>query len=236
MHAIMKAASAALLAILIGSAAARADDAVQQFKTIVEPLLAPTTLTYAKATATGADSLVLEDVVLTPPPGGTPDKPISISRVSIDAIDFAGIARGDAPARLHLRLDGISSDSDAPAEVTTALGPGPYRANLELDYTIVDAKELRVDTVALDLPGLGQFHAALDIDGIETGGGNLSNANFDNASLRTGTLSYEDHSLLAKAIAAFAKTQQKSDQEVIAQWSDALKALASSQGNDEASL
>ena len=230
--------SAALALLILGVSAARADDSVQQFKTLVEPLLAPATLTYAKATATGAQSLVLEEAVLTPPPGGPADKPISVARVTIDAIDFAGIARGDAPSRLHLHLDGISSEgaSAVPPEVTDALGPGPYHANLELDYTLVDVKELRVDTIALDLPGLGRLKASLDIDGIESDNGTITNAVTDNAALRTGTISYEDHSLLAKAIAAFAKAEQKSDEEVIAEWSNALKALATSQGNDESPL
>ena len=238
MNAITKAAAAALVAILMGLSAARADDAVQQFRTLVEPLLAPATITYGKATATGAESLVLEDVVLTPPPGNPADKPISILRVAIDAIDFAGLARGDAPARLHVRLGGISSEgvTAAPPEITEVLGPGPYRADVELDYTIIDAKELHVDTIALDLPGLGRLHASLDVEGIQSDDGTITGANLDNAMLRTGTVTYEDHSLLAKAIAAFAKAEQKSDREVIAAWSDGLKALAASQGHDETPL
>ena len=238
MKAFAQSASAVLVALLTSIPAAHADDAVQQFKALVVPLLAPATLTYGKATSTGADSLVLEDVVLTPPPGSPADKPVSVSRVSIDAIDFAGIARGDIPARLHLRLDGISSDGSTlvPPAITDVLGPGPYRANLELDYSIADGKELRVETIALELPGLGQLHASLDVEGLDLAGGTISNADFGNAALRTGTLSYEDHSLLAKAIAAYAKLEQESDQQVIAEWSDGLKALASGQGNDEGPL
>jgi len=123
-----------------------------------------------------------------------------------------------------------------PPALVDVLGPGPYHANLELDYTFIGMKELRVDTIALDLPGLGRLQASLDVDGIESDNGTIANAVTDDAALRTGTISYEDHSLLAKAIAAFAKAQQKSDQEVIAEWSDGLKALASSQGNDESPL
>ena len=238
MSRITEPAAAALLALLIAIPTARADDAVQQFKTLVEPLLAPATLAYAKATSTGAESLVLEDAVLTPPPGGPVDKPIAIERVTVETIDFAGLARGDAPTHLHLRLDGVSSEGSAaaPPEVADALGPGPYRANLELDYTIVDGKELRIDTLALELPGLGRLKASLDIDGIESGGGNFTDANLDDAALSKGAVSYEDQSLLAKVVAAFAKEQHKSEKDVIDEWSEGLKSLAKSQGNDEGPL
>ena len=238
MFPIARPAVAALLAILIASPSARAEDTVEQFKTLVEPLLAPATITYAKATATGTQSLVLEDVVLTPPANGPMDKPVSISRVAIDAIDFAGIARGNAPSHLHVRLDGVSSESiaAAPQELTEILGDGPYRANFELDYTIVDARELRIDTLAIELPGFGRLKASLDIDGIESGGGNFADANFDDAALRVGSLSYEDHSLLAKAVARFAEEQHKSEQEIVAEWSESLKSLAASEGHDEGPL
>jgi len=238
-HLALRAAMALLAITLAGVATARADS-VEQFKTVVLPALNPAKLTYGTAIATGPNSLTLSDVVVTPPPdaGTGADKPVSIKTVTIDDIDFDGIGRGDAPARLHIRLDDVSSagSSEVPPDLVKILGPGPYKANLELDYTIIDGKELRLKKLAFDMPGLAAIQIALDVDGIEPSGANIKDASFDAASLREGSITYEDHSLLGKVVTAMAKAQKRTEAALVKEWSGAIAVLAGSQGNDETPL
>src|SRR5581483_103666 len=203
----------------------------------VLPLVAPGKLTYAKATATGANSFTLTEVVLTPPPNGAADEPVTIASVVVDDIDFEAIERQDVPQRLHVKLVGVATKgaAAAPPEIAAALGPGPYRANLEVDYQIIAGKELRLDTLNVEFPGLAKLSLALNVDGIESSG-SMTDASFDNASLRSGALAYEDHSLLAKLVKALAKEQKKTEQQLVEEWSATLTGLASSQGNDEGPL
>ncbi|MFI4986156.1 MAG: hypothetical protein ACHQF3_01830 [Alphaproteobacteria bacterium] len=229
-------AAALIAAALTGGGAARAADSVQLFEQLVKPTIKEATLTYGKATATGPTSLVLSDVVLTPLP--KPDKPaedpVSIASVIIDDIDFDGIAKGDAPWRLSARFAGISvgANSAVPPEVALMLGPGPYKANVEIDYKVVDGKELQIALLSLEFPGLAKLWLTLDLDGIEAKGAKLNDASFDDVTLRAGSLTYEDQSLLGKVVSASAKEQNKSPDFVVGEWAGVLGLLAAKQGDD----
>ncbi len=229
-------AAALVAAALLGCRAAAADS-VELFERIVKPTFKDATLTYAKATATGPASLVLSDVVVTPlpKPGKPPEDPVSIASVTIDDIDFDGIAKGDAPWRLRARFAGISvgANSALPPEVAEMLGPGPYKANLEVDYQVAEGgKELKIATVSLEFPGLAKLRLAVDLANIEMRGAKLAEASFDNVGLRSGSLAYEDQSLLGKVVSASAKEQGKSEDFVVGEWAGVLGVLAAKQGDE----
>src|SRR5208282_4715672 len=154
-------AACAMAALLVVAAAAsplaRAADSVRLFSELAKPVLLPYELSWGEARATGATSLVLSDVVVTPAPSDARlgVAPVRIARVTIEDIDFDGLRRGDAPSRLSARLEGITVRG-APA-VLPALGPGPYRANATIEYHVRAHAELRIDHFSLDLLGLASL-------------------------------------------------------------------------------
>ncbi len=201
-------AMAALFVVVVAaSPTARAADSVRLFSELAKPALLPNELSWGEARATGPTSLVLSDVVVTPPRTayGYAMAPIRIARVTIEDIDFDGLRRGDAPSRLSARLEGITVRG-APA-VLPALGPGPYRANATIEYHVRARAELRIDRFSLDLLGLASLRLSLDLGGLKASGGRLRDASLDTLTLRSGWLTYDDRSLLEKAVSAEARQQ-----------------------------
>jgi hypothetical protein len=224
-------AMAALFVVAaVASPLARAADSVRLFSELAKPVLLPYELSWGEARATGPQSLVLSDVVVTPSPSAAQlgVAPVRIARVTIEDIDFDGLRRGDAPSRLRARLEGITVRG-APA-VLPALGPGPYRANATIEYHVRAHAELRIDHFSLDLLGLASLQLALDLGGLKASGGRLRDASLDTLTLRSGWLTYDDRSLLEKAVSAEARQQHVKEGLVVAEWSTLLGALALKEG------
>ncbi|HYB54924.1 MAG TPA: hypothetical protein VEK12_02050 [Alphaproteobacteria bacterium] len=224
-------AMAALFVVAaVASPAARASDSVRLFSELAKPALRPNEISWGEARATGPTSLVLSDVVVTPPRTayGYAMAPIRIARVTIEDIDFDGLRRGDAPSRLSARLEGITVRG-APA-VLPALGPGPYRANATIVYHVRAHAELRIDRLSLDLLGLASLQLSLDLGGLEASGGRLRDASLDTLTLRSGWLTYDDRSLLERAVSAEARQQHVKEGLVVAEWSTLLGAFALKEG------
>ncbi|MFI5024601.1 MAG: hypothetical protein ACHQRJ_23490 [Alphaproteobacteria bacterium] len=209
---------------------ARAADSVRLFSELAKPVLLPYELSWGEARATGPTSLVLSDVVVTPAPSAARlgVTPVRIARVTIEDIDFDGLRRGDAPWRLRARLEGITVRG-SPA-VLPALGPGPYRANATIEYHVQAHAELRIDRFSLDLLGLASLQLSLDLGGLKASGGRLRDASLDTLTLRSGWLTYDDRSLLEKAVSAEARQQHVKEGLVVAEWSTLLGAFALKEG------
>ena len=210
--------AALLVVAAAASPLARAADSVRLFSELAKPVLLPYELSWGEARATGATSLVLSDVVVTPAPSDARlgVAPVRIARVTIEDIDFDGLRRGDAPWHLRARLEGITVRG-APA-VLPALGPGPYRANATIEYHVRAHAELRID------------HFSLDLGGLKASGGRLRDASLDTLTLRSGWLTYDDRSLLEKAVSAEARQQHVKEGLVVAEWSTLLGAFALKEG------
>ncbi len=222
--------AALFVVVAAASPAAQAADSVRLFSELAKPALLPNELSWGEARATGPTSLVLRDVVVTPGPSAARlgVAPIRIARVTIEDIDFDGLGRGDAPSRLSARLEGITVRG-APA-VLPALGPGPYRANATIEYHVRAHAELRIDRFSLDLLGLASLQLSLDLGGLKASGGRLRDASLDTLTLRSGWLTYDDRSLLEKAVSAEARQQHVKENLVVAEWSTLLGALALKEG------
>ncbi|MFI4986154.1 MAG: hypothetical protein ACHQF3_01820 [Alphaproteobacteria bacterium] len=225
--------AAALLAASGATVKARAGDAVALFTQLVKPALLPGELTWRSAVATGQHSLVLNDVVLSSPSALPVRLPLHIARVTIDDIDFDGLRRGDAPWALRARLEGIAVGPAAlmlPIAVNEALGPGPYRANLTIDYKVRAGRVLRIDNLVLDIPGLARLQLSAELGGLAANGGRLKGASVNTLTLRSGRLVYDDRSLLAKVVAGTARGQNASEKLIIAEWSTLLGITALKEG------
>jgi len=240
---------ALFLGLLVGSAAARAQDSVALFESIIKPTFAPDKLTYAKATATGPDSLILTDVVYIPAKsdGGSAPDPINIATVRIDDVDFDAIKRKDAPAHLRLHLEGLASKTASAAQFAELLGPeagalvkgldiGKRAANIGLEYKVIGGKELQVREIAFEFPGLLKLRISLDLDGIEPKGDKFSDSSFDNVGLKSGSIVFEDQSFLSSVVAMIAKLESKTEDQVVTDWTAALTLAAANQGEQEVPL
>ncbi len=225
---------AAALFLPAGSSPARAADSVTLFAELARPALRPAELAWQSARATGPKSLVLEGVVLTPFAAARgPLPPLRVARVTIDDIDFESLRHGDAPSFLRARLEGISASPASlmlPPEVGAALGPGPFRANLAIDYRVRGGEELHLARLSLDIAGLGRLEAALDLGGLAARGGRFRLPTIAALTLRSGRVVYDDRSLLERLVAATARSQHASENLVIVEWSAVLGLAALKEG------
>jgi hypothetical protein len=224
-----------------GATETRAASSVARFEALVVPALAPSKLVWAKATATGPTSLVLSDVVLTQPIGtaGHMRTVLHATRLTIEDIDFDGLERGEAPARLRAHVDGVRANPKAflfSQMLTSALGVEEYRANARIDYRAADGSRLKLDDFVLDFPGLARFSFHVDLRKLEPLGPKLNEASFDTLALEDGTLDYEDHSLLAKIVAESAREQQVSEPIVLGEWGAGLAAFSLQSGSNGGQL
>lgn len=225
---------AGLAVAALGAGPARAD-AVGDFEQIVKPLLPAGTLSYGAATATGPASFTLKNVVyLSQDASGKPMR-LTIDTVTVGDVDFDGIKAGQAPARLSVRLDGITPDfSSAPTtdpkdadlvKMVSGLWP---KTSANLAYTVVGG-HLKLDDLTLDMTGLAKLSLTLELDGAVTDPKNAAAAAVG-TSLTRASLTYDDHSLLAKAIPLIALGQKTSDTAVLADAKTQLDGLKQGQG------
>jgi hypothetical protein len=188
-------------------------DGLGRFEQLIKPQLPPGSLTYKSAKALGDGGFVLDGVVITPPPdktAGTKAEPIDIKRISVEDLDFPALEKKQPPNFARVRIEGIAI-TGKPAEgvdLKELAGLDKLTADFQLDYRFEpDRKTLTLNRVELDLNGLGRLEVTMILDGVSPETAGKPDEAMNDASLRTASIVYEDHSLLAKAVPAAAKTQ-----------------------------
>jgi hypothetical protein len=205
--------------LLVGTAASA--DGLDRFQREVLPRLAPGTLSFGKATASGPLGVVLENVVFNSNgrDGARPGETYRIARVSIEAFDFEGITAGGAARFATLQLSGVQIPESASfAGFLRKFGVLPPAADISLDYRYDPATQvLSVTRLDITAPGLARLSGDVIFEGIKPPfleGNRL----FNEASVRSARLTYEDQSALGRAIAASASRQGKSHETVEREW------------------
>lgn len=197
---------AVLLCCLTLPAAA---DGLSRFEEAVKQA-PPGAFAYQSGKALGDNGFILENVVVTPPPdatAGAKAEPIAIKRISVEDFDFAAIDKNLPPNFVKLRVEGIAV-GPRPAEgidLKEIAGVDKINADFQVDYR-VDAgrKTMTLNRLELDLTGLARLELSMVLDGVDPEA--VDNAASD-ATLRTASLVYEDHSLLGRTVPAAAKMQ-----------------------------
>jgi hypothetical protein len=201
----------ALLAFTL-SVPARADG-FDQFKKLVEPQIPPGTFSYKSGKGLGVDGFVLQDAVFTPPPSDAdktkkPD-PIHIKTVTVEHIDFAAIEKQQPPLYAKVKFDGVTSGANAGGfDLKQMAGVDQISADFGFDYKLdPDKKSFTLKRLELNLNGLGKLQTSFVVNGISPDAVAKPDDAMKNASLKSADMTYDDASLLAKAIPVAAAMQ-----------------------------
>jgi hypothetical protein len=202
--------------ILLAAGPAYADG-LSKFNELVKPKLPPDSLTYESAKALGDNGFELDDVVFTAPPdatAGSKAEPVKIKSIVVDEADFEQIAKEAPPNFIKMRIQGVDI-VQKPADgidLKALAGIDKVSADFQLDYRIDPAKKtLTVNRIEFDLDGLARLELSMVLDNVTVDDAAQPDKAMNDATLRTASLVYDDHSLLAKSLPSAAKSMSMDD-------------------------
>jgi len=172
--------------------------------------MSPNALTYKSAKTIGDSGFALQDVGLTPPDNKSgKSEPVAIKRLMVEDFDFDAADKKLPPNFIKVRAEGIVIGSKAIDGVDLAdAGIDKITADFQLDYRLdPEHKTMSLNRLELDLAGLARLDFSMILDGVSADDMKKPDAAMNNATLRTATLTFDDRSLLAKALPAAAKMQ-----------------------------
>lgn len=211
-------------------------DGLAEFEKTLKPQIPPGALTYKSSKALGDDGFVLEGVVITPPPSdpakGDKPQPIAVKTVTVETLDFESIEKKQPPLYAKIKFDGITTGSNAGGfDLKEMAGVDSLSADFGINYELdPDDKTFTLKRLELNLNGLGKLETSFVVDGVSADAATEPDKAMENASLKTAVLTYDDHSLLAKAIPIAAAMQGSDPKALIAMATAFLDAARMGQG------
>jgi hypothetical protein len=225
MSRITKARFATLLVVgcwlaLSMSVPARADG-LDRFKKVIEPQIPAGTFSYKSSKALGDDGFVLQDAVYAPPaPDAKSPKPdpINIKTITVEHFDFDSAEKQLTPLYAKVKFDGVTSSGNAGGfDLKQLAGIDSVSADFGLDYRLdPDKRVFTLKRLELNLNGLGKLQASVVVDGLSADAATKPDDAMKDASLKSADFTYDDHSLLAKAVPVAAVMQGTDPQAMIA--------------------
>jgi hypothetical protein len=207
-------------------------DGLARFEKSIKPQIPPDTFTYKSSKALGDDGFELDDVVITPPASGT-DKPtpISIKSLVVEHLDFDAIDKQQPPLFAKVKLTGVSGTSAAGFDLKQMAGIDTLTADFVVDYKLdPDKKTFTLNQLTLNLNSLAKLDTAAVFDGVSADAATKPDTAMNDATLKSATMTYDDHSLLAKAIPIAAAMQGGDPKTLIAMATGMLDAARAGQG------
>jgi hypothetical protein len=197
--------------LLLWVAQPAAADGLAQFEKAIKEA-PPGALTYKSAKALGDNGFVLEEVVVkSPEPAtGAKTKPIAIKRVTVEDFDFAAVEKDTPPNFAKLKIEGmvITPHRAAGIDLAKLTGIDEITADFQLDYRLdPKLKTMTLKALVLDLNGLARLEFSMVLDGVSADSVDKPEKAMNDATLRSASLVFEDHSLLGKVVPAAAKMQ-----------------------------
>jgi hypothetical protein len=199
--------------LVLAAAPPASADGLARFKKSIEPQIPAGTLTYKSSKGLGDDGFELGDVVITPPPSdpakGDKPQPISIKTVTVEHLDFDAVDKQQPPLFAKVKFDGITSGSNAGGfDLKQLAGIDNVSADFGIDYKLdADKKLFTLKRMELNLNGLAKLETTVVVDGVTADDTTKPDQAMADASLKTADLTYDDHSLLAKALPIAAAMQ-----------------------------
>jgi hypothetical protein len=229
-------AAAAVCFVLLAAGPASADG-LARFEKSIKSQIPAGALTYKNSKALGDDGFVLEDVVVTPPPtdkdAKDPPQPINIKTITVESLDFDAIEKQQPPLFAKVKIDGIATGSNPGGafDLKQLAGLDKLTADFQLDYMLKpDAKTFTLNKLELNLAGLARLDTSLVLDGISPDIAAKPDTAMNDASLKSATIVYDDHSLLAKALPVAAAMQGSDPKALIAMATMVLDGARAEQG------
>jgi hypothetical protein len=229
-------AAAAVCFALLAAGPASADG-LARFEKSIKSQIPPGALTYKSSKALGDNGFVLEDVVVTPPPtdkdAKDPPQPINIKTITVESLDFDAIEKQQPPLFAKVKIAGIATGSNPGGafDLKQLAGLDKLTADFQLDYMLKpEAKTFTLDKLDLNLTGLAQLDTSMVLDGISPDFATKPDTAMNDASLKSATIVYDDHSLLAKALPVAAAMQGSDPKALIAMATLVLDGARAGQG------
>src|SRR5439155_12406575 len=126
---------------------------------------------YKSAKPLGDNGFVIEDAVVTPPPGATQGakaEPIEIKRIAVEDFDFAALDKNQPPLFAKIRMEGIVGKA-SPAEgvdLKALAGIDKIVADVQFDYRLdPDKKTASVNRFEIDLVDLARIEFSIIVAG-----------------------------------------------------------------------
>jgi hypothetical protein len=210
----MRICGLAAVTVWVGLAAAgpASADGLARFEKSIKAQIPPGVLTYKSSKGLGDDGFELDDVVITPPPDPAKSEkpqPISVKAITVEHLDFDAIDKQQPPLFAKVKFDGVTAGSNAGGfDLKQMAGIDNVSADFGFDYKLDgDKKTFTLKRLELNLNGLGKLETSFVLDGVSADAATKPDAAMNDASLKTADLTYDDHSLLAKAIPIAAAMQ-----------------------------
>jgi hypothetical protein len=196
-------------------------DGLDRFKKVIEPQIPAGMFSYKSGKALGDDGFVLENAVYAPPAAddksAKPD-PINIKTVTVEHFDFDSAEKQLPPLYAKVKFDGVTSGGNAGGfDIKQMAGIDNISADFGIDYRLEpDKRVFTLKRLELNLNGLGKLEAALVVDGLSADAATKPDDAMKNASLKSADITYDDHSLLAKALPIAAAMQGSDPKAMVA--------------------
>jgi hypothetical protein len=218
---VMGAFAAAVWLLLATAPASADDDGLARFKKSIEPQIPAGTLTYKSSKALGDEGFALQDVVITPPPSdsnkGEKPQPINVKTITVESLDFDSIDKQQPPLYAKVKFDGVTGTSAGGFDLKQMAGVDSVAADFGINYELdPDDKTFTLKRLELNLNGLAKLETSFVVDGVNADAAAKPDEAMNDASLKTADVTYDDHSLLAKAIPIAAAMQGSDPKALIA--------------------
>jgi hypothetical protein len=212
-------------------------DGLSRFEKSLKPQIPDGVMTYKTSKALGDEGFALQDVVITPPPEKGKDEkpqPISVKTITVERLDFDAIDKQQPPLYAKIKFDGVTSGSSAGGfDLKQMAGIDSLSADFGLSYELdPDEKTFSLKRLELNLNGLGKLETAFELEGVKADDAANPAGAMDDASLKSASLTYDDHSLLGKALPIAAAMQGMDPKAAVQMAITVLDGARAGQGKD----
>lgn len=226
--------AAAGLWLGLAAASPASADGLARFEKLSKGQIPPGVLVYKSSKGLGDDGFVLSDVVITPPESDKDKKPepINVKTITVERFDFDSVEKQQPPLYAKIKFDGVTAGSSAGGfDLKQMANIDNVSADFGIDYRLDgDKKTFTLKRLELNLNGLGKLESSFVIDGVSADVATKPDQAMNDASLKTGDLTYDDHSLLSKAVPVAAAMQGSDPKALVAMAVAMLDGMRENQG------
>jgi hypothetical protein len=226
----------AAVGLWLGLAAASpaSADGLARFEKLSKGQIPPGALTYKSGKGLGDDGFQLDDVVITPPESDKDKKPqpIAVKTITVERFDFDSVEKQQPPLYAKIKFDGVTAGSSAGGfDLKQMADIDNVSADFGVDYRLDgDKKTFTLKRLELNLNGLGKLESSFVIDGVSADAASKPDQAMNDAFLKTADLTYDDHSLLSKAVPVAAAMQGSDPKALVAMAVAMLDSMREDQG------
>jgi hypothetical protein len=226
--------AAAGLWLGLAAASPASADGLARFEKLSKGQIPPGALTYKSSKGLGDDGFQLSDVVITPPESDKDKKPqpINVKTITVERFDFDSVEKQQPPLYAKIKFDGVTAGSSAGGfDLKQMANIDNVSADFGIDYRLDgDKKTFTLKRLELNLNGLGKLESSFVIDGVSADAATKPDQAMNDAFLKTADLTYDDHSLLSKAVPVAAAMQGSDPKALVAMAVAMLDGMRENQG------